>query len=94
MKTCQIFFVGVLLCKISYACFIQGTDSGVCDTRLQAEPDYKKLEMPFCGPIIDYTPCVPEYKKVEPDRNFNQDGRWANHTTLTKDRVCFLSSNI
>lgn len=75
------------------ACFIQGTDSGTCDDRITSEPDYKKLEMPFCGSVVDYTPCVPTQKPIDPDRKFNQDGRWANHTTLTKDQVpdsCFL----
>mmetsp|Transcript_45492 Transcript_45492/g.58336 ORF Transcript_45492/g.58336 Transcript_45492/m.58336 type:complete len:253 (+) Transcript_45492:81-839(+) len=86
MKNIVFWFVGLILVSLSYGCYIQGTDSGTCDARLSSEPDYKKLEMPFCGPIIDYTPCVPEQKAVNPDRNFNQDGRWANHTTLTKDR--------
>mmetsp|Transcript_45493 Transcript_45493/g.58338 ORF Transcript_45493/g.58338 Transcript_45493/m.58338 type:complete len:120 (+) Transcript_45493:81-440(+) len=91
MKNIVFWFVGLILVSLSYGCYIQGTDSGTCDARLSSEPDYKKLEMPFCGPIIDYTPCVPEQKAVNPDRNFNQDGRWANHTTLTKDRVTSIN---
>ena len=73
----------------SHGCYIAGTDSGVCDVRVRDEPEYAAAEMPFCGPVIagHYTPCVPEQKPIAPDRNFNQEGRWVNHTTLTKDQV-------
>ena len=74
--------------KQSYGCYISGSDTGVCDQRIKEEPDYRALEMPFCGSVVaPYYPCVPERKPIPPDRKFNQDGRWVNHTTLTKDRV-------
>jgi len=77
----------VTLPEKSHGCYIQGSDTGVCDYRIKLEPDYMKVEMPFCGPVVQYNPCVPERKPIPPDRNFNKEGRWVNHTTLTKDRV-------
>lgn len=50
------------------------------------EPEYRRIEMPFCGSVVSYPACVPEQKPVEPDRKFHRDGRWVNHTTLTKDK--------
>jgi hypothetical protein len=73
--------------QASQGCYISGSDTGVCDSRIEEEPEYKGFEMPFCGPVITYTPCVPEQKPLAPDRKFNREGRWINHTTLTKDKV-------
>jgi hypothetical protein len=54
------------------------------------ESEYRAVEMPFCGSVVDYPACVPEQKPIPPDRKFHRDGRWVNHTTPTKDEVYAL----
>lgn len=76
----------LLFAPIARPCYLSGSDTGVCDNKISEIAEYKMAEMPFCASAIKYTPCVPEQKPVPPDRNFNRDGRWVNHTTLTKDR--------
>eukprot|EP00613_Pedinella_sp_CCMP2098_P000472 CAMPEP_0171636428 /NCGR_PEP_ID=MMETSP0990-20121206/27402_1 /TAXON_ID=483369 /ORGANISM="non described non described, Strain CCMP2098" /LENGTH=260 /DNA_ID=CAMNT_0012208553 /DNA_START=49 /DNA_END=831 /DNA_ORIENTATION=+ len=72
--------------QYTLGCYIQGSDTGFCDRRLMEESEYRAQEMPFCGPVVNYPACVPEAKPVKPDRKFNRDGRWLNHTTSTKDQ--------
>lgn len=74
----------------TFGCYIQGSDTGVCDRRLMEESEYRAVEMPFCGSVVDYPACVPEQKPIPPDRKFHRDGRWVNHTTPTKDEVYAL----
>ena len=72
---------------VSKGCYISGSDTGFCDTDIKSDAVYRGINMPFCGSVVDYVPCVPEPKYIEPDRKFNRDGRWGNHTTITKDKV-------
>ena len=74
----------------SDTCYIHGTDSGVCTEDLTVfDP---AIELPFCGTVISYSACVPNTLEgvggsspVKPDRLFNRDGRFLNHTARTKD---------
>ena len=79
--------VGLTLASLltSRACYIQGTDSGTCDSDLKTDADYRSANMPFCGSVVNYKACVPEARSVDSDRHF-PDGRWYNHTILTKDK--------
>jgi hypothetical protein len=82
--TALIFAANLMIVE---ACLLGGSDTGYCDARIDADPTYKKLEMPFCGPVVTYTACVPKQDPIPPDRKFNRFGRWYNHTTLNKDQV-------
>nr|AIG56258.1 secreted protein [Achlya hypogyna] len=55
------------------ACRIQGSDTGQCQT-----PDEFLQYMPFCGPLLQYTACVPMAQTL-----------WYNHSVKSKD--LFLS---
>lgn len=66
-----------------HACYLWGTDSGVC-TSLTFDPVWKAENMPFCSGFIDYAACLPKYQNMPPTRDFPA-GRWFNHTTLNKD---------
>ena len=54
MLVCAVLFNAVEL----HACVLQGTDSGICMDFDEA----LKLELPFCGEVINYRVCVPQYK--------------------------------
>jgi hypothetical protein len=73
--------LGLLPCILP--CYLWGTDSGVC-TLLTFDPVWKLENMPFCSGVVSYSACIPKYQKLPATRDF-PDGRWFNHTTLTKD---------
>jgi hypothetical protein len=41
--------------------------------------------MPWCGPFVRYTACVPKYAPLPPSRD-HPNGRWYNNTILHKDQ--------
>lgn len=69
---------------LASACFIHGQDSGFCTTQT-LDARYRAASMPFCAKYIKYPACLPMEQKIPPSRSWPQ-GRWFNHTTLTKDQ--------
>lgn len=65
--------VFMILCGC-FGCVLQGGESGIC---LDSDASLK-LEMPFCGEVVDYRVCVPQYKGAVVSR-------WRNHTIFAKD---------
>lgn len=74
----------LLLSASAEACFIQGTDSGVCSGD-PLDKAWRQLNMPFCGAIVQYTACLPKYQPLPPMREYPQ-GKWYNHTVYEKDQ--------
>lgn len=68
----------------SFACYIHGTDSGIC-TILTLDTSWKSINMPYCSGIVNYPACIPKEQYINPSFNFPQ-GRWQNYTILTKDQ--------
>ncbi|CAM9317750.1 unnamed protein product [Chrysoparadoxa australica] len=64
-------------------CDIHGHDIGHCDSTL-LDDETRELIMPFCGPYVRYTPCVPKLNAIGPSRD-HPDGRWFNNTVAHKD---------
>lgn len=80
---CIVALVFKTLARVD-GCYIQGTDSGICDSDLYDDIDVREANMPFCYKYVDYIPCVPQEKTLDPSRDY-PSGRWYNYTVLTKD---------
>lgn len=82
-----IIFVLILILLFetenSYACYIWGTESGECSL-LPYDAVWRSENMPFCFGAVAYPACLPKYQNLPPTRDF-PDGRWYNHTVMTKD---------
>lgn len=66
-----------------HACYLWGTDSGYCSTET-LDSIWRAENMPYCGNRVVYPACLPKPQTMPPSREF-PDGRWFNHTVLTKD---------
>ena len=43
----------------TFACYLHGTDSGICTT-LTSNLEWKTKNMPFCASRINYPACIPK----------------------------------
>lgn len=66
------------------ACNLWGHDTGYC-SELPLDPLWRMENLPWCQYAILYPACLPKEQTLPPSREF-PDGRWFNHTTITKDR--------
>ncbi|KAG5192782.1 hypothetical protein JKP88DRAFT_159754 [Tribonema minus] len=67
-----------------HGCRLQGLDIGQCNTDVANDELYRLQLMPFCGPYVRYTACLPKQAPLPPSRDHPQ-GRWWNHTVAHKD---------
>ncbi|KAA0177062.1 hypothetical protein FNF27_01392 [Cafeteria roenbergensis] len=67
----------------AWACAIQGTDSGECQTR-----DEYEFQMPFCQDVVRYTACVPRYQPLYPNHTLAAKDAWvsASHARVVAER--------
>jgi len=70
---CIEILVLLWLSKCSTGCRIMGSDTGECQ-----DPDVFLQYMPFCGPVLPYSTCIPKAQVL-----------WYNHSSKSKDQ--FLS---
>lgn len=76
----------IIIAHLSFVhgCNIWGHDTGFCsDETLDAL--WRADKMPWCQYAVLYPACLPKEQTLPPSREF-PDGRWFNHTVLTKDR--------
>jgi hypothetical protein len=67
--------VAALLSPGVVGCFLQGVDSGVCKAAADT-----RTEMPFCGPVVTYTACVPKEYAYFPNHTLAKKDSWARKT--------------
>lgn len=77
-------WIMALLLPLAQGCNIWGHDTGYC-SELPLDPLWRMENLPWCQYAVLYPACLPKEQTLPPSREF-PDGRWFNHTTITKDR--------
>lgn len=84
MNPCFGIVCALSYLALAYSCNLWGHDTGICSEE-PLDPMWRITNLPWCQYAILYPACLPREQFLPESREF-PEGRWKNHTTLTKDR--------